>query len=911
MRFHWRWKPLRWLLGLPFLALLGALALFGMLSHIQDDLRIRAVEALQGAGYEWPKVDFDGRDAKLSGEATTEQEQQATLDAIRGTWGVRVINDESSLIQALTPYLWSVKRDGRTVNTDGYAANDLDRKSVSDAAAKQLRGLTVHQSLKLARGMPPRERWLAAIGFASAQMAGINNGEAKFEDLNLSVRGQAASPQAYEDIEKAIHGALPDGVVLAHDDLVPPDVKPFVWSAELQGQTLTLGGLVPGSQERVGVLNAARAFAPNGYTVIDHMLPAGGAPSGWLKAVEKSLGAVLVLKSGSVKFSDARADLRGVADEQDIAESTAKAFHDAMPVGFTATQAVTFLKVRIPLVSPYIWSAQLSGKSLDFAGSVPDDKIKGEIAAYASQRINGVKITDRSAIARGEPAGFEQAALAAIDQLAKLDRGAAKLTNRDLELSGHAPEVSIADGLLAAVATALPSGYSPNVSVEADKPKLVVIKPPEPAKPVEPAKPAVVAVKPPEPPKPVAVAKPVEPSAPYVWDAVLENGVVTVSGGAPAASDRDMVLGIINERMSGVKVVNNMTLVTRIPSGNTDWLMTIDTGLKAIADLGGGHASIADQLLTVSGSTSDKAMPDYIAESLRRATPLAYHSASQVAYAAPPTPAEPQAYTTKLRYSGLKVEVNGSVPDQAAKASLFARLKALFPDRDFDDQTTVQSGAPPGWLDAILQGLIPLSVLDKGELTLRDRKLILSGSAQDQQVIGTARQKVNSGLPKGYGGEDQLTYVPPPLPDPKLLAKRQDENKYDVGRLMKQSSLSAPECQAVLNSLLRGKAFFASGRADLDARAAAVLGPVVAFATRCPSTRVEISGHTDSDGPPTFNQRLSELRAQAVVRFLSSKGVSTDRLKAVGYGENQPIAPNNSFANKAKNRRIDFSVSPG
>ena len=88
-----RWRPLRWLLGLPFLLLLGALALFGMLSHVQDDLRVRAMQSLQGAGFEWPQIDLSGRDVRLTGEATTEQEQQAALDAVRGTWGVRIIND--------------------------------------------------------------------------------------------------------------------------------------------------------------------------------------------------------------------------------------------------------------------------------------------------------------------------------------------------------------------------------------------------------------------------------------------------------------------------------------------------------------------------------------------------------------------------------------------------------------------------------------------------------------------------------------------------------------------------------------------------------------------------------------------------------------------------------------------------
>ncbi|MBL4651878.1 MAG: OmpA family protein, partial [Flavobacteriales bacterium] len=55
---------------------------------------------------------------------------------------------------------------------------------------------------------------------------------------------------------------------------------------------------------------------------------------------------------------------------------------------------------------------------------------------------------------------------------------------------------------------------------------------------------------------------------------------------------------------------------------------------------------------------------------------------------------------------------------------------------------------------------------------------------------------------------------------------------------------------------------------------------------------VELSGHTDSKGPTDYNQKLSEKRAQAVVDYLIKKGISKDRLIAVGHGEDRPAAPN-------------------
>jgi outer membrane protein OmpA-like peptidoglycan-associated protein len=70
----------------------------------------------------------------------------------------------------------------------------------------------------------------------------------------------------------------------------------------------------------------------------------------------------------------------------------------------------------------------------------------------------------------------------------------------------------------------------------------------------------------------------------------------------------------------------------------------------------------------------------------------------------------------------------------------------------------------------------------------------------------------------------------------------------------------------------------------------------------------EVQGHTDNTGSAVYNKRLSQGRAQAVVDALVRLGVAPDRLTAMGYGADKPIAPNNSEANKAKNRRVQIII---
>jgi len=105
-----------------------------------------------------------------------------------------------------------------------------------------------------------------------------------------------------------------------------------------------------------------------------------------------------------------------------------------------------------------------------------------------------------------------------------------------------------------------------------------------------------------------------------------------------------------------------------------------------------------------------------------------------------------------------------------------------------------------------------------------------------------------------------------------------------------------------------GNINFAAGSARLAHSSRPLLDSLYDIVNRCPELKVEVGGHTDSDGSAGSNLRLSEKRAQAVGRYLQDKGISSDRVVIVGYGEEKPLVENNSKANKARNRRIEFSV---
>jgi outer membrane protein OmpA-like peptidoglycan-associated protein len=99
---------------------------------------------------------------------------------------------------------------------------------------------------------------------------------------------------------------------------------------------------------------------------------------------------------------------------------------------------------------------------------------------------------------------------------------------------------------------------------------------------------------------------------------------------------------------------------------------------------------------------------------------------------------------------------------------------------------------------------------------------------------------------------------------------------------------------------------FKTGSADITPESEQTLLKALQTLNNNPEVVVEISGHTDDVGSNTANQRLSQRRADSVKKWFIDKGIADTRLEAKGYGEERPIAPNDTPENRQKNRRIEF-----
>lgn len=75
-----------------------------------------------------------------------------------------------------------------------------------------------------------------------------------------------------------------------------------------------------------------------------------------------------------------------------------------------------------------------------------------------------------------------------------------------------------------------------------------------------------------------------------------------------------------------------------------------------------------------------------------------------------------------------------------------------------------------------------------------------------------------------------------------------------------------------------------------------------------PEWKLILSGYTDNKGSDSYNLKLSQDRANAVKEYLIAQGINENRISAKGYGESNPIAPNDTDENRAKNRRVEFKI---
>ena len=101
---------------------------------------------------------------------------------------------------------------------------------------------------------------------------------------------------------------------------------------------------------------------------------------------------------------------------------------------------------------------------------------------------------------------------------------------------------------------------------------------------------------------------------------------------------------------------------------------------------------------------------------------------------------------------------------------------------------------------------------------------------------------------------------------------------------------------------------FETAKATINPQSFQLLDELVELMNRKTKMKIELAGHTDSDGTAESNLKLSKDRANAVKAYLTKKGISSNRVQTVGYGESRPVESNDTAQGKARNRRTEVRI---
>ncbi len=137
-----------------------------------------------------------------------------------------------------------------------------------------------------------------------------------------------------------------------------------------------------------------------------------------------------------------------------------------------------------------------------------------------------------------------------------------------------------------------------------------------------------------------------------------------------------------------------------------------------------------------------------------------------------------------------------------------------------------------------------------------------------------------------------------------------DKQENELRAQMRDSGVTVTRKGEDIVLNMPGNITFRTGSADLNAQFFKVLDGVAQVAKKYDKTIIEIAGHTDNVGGSDYNRQLSQRRASAVAQYLTSKGISEQRILTAGGGEEHPIASNSTEQGRAANRRVEVTLAP-
>ena len=319
------------------------------------------------------------------------------------------------------------------------------------------------------------------------------------------------------------------------------------------------------------------------------------------------------------------------------------------------------------------------------------------------------------------------------------------------------------------------------------------------------------------------------------------------------------------------------------------WSDAVSLSIGAIKALEGGTVTVSDtdvSLVALEGT--DQGSFDRVVGELENALPDVFALNAELP-ATPNANAEGPPQFTATRSPEGAVQLRGRVPDDLVNTTAENYAMAKFGRANVTMGTRIVSDLPAGWTVRVLAGIEALSTLSNGAVLVEPDSVTVRGNTGSESAQADITRLLIDKLGQTAKFDIDVTYVKQLDPIASLP--------------------TAKECVAQIHAVTEArKILFDPGSASITADTQPVVDDIADILKKCPDLKMRIAGFTDSQGREQMNQQLSQQRASAVLDALRLRRVLVSSFDAIGFGEANPIATNDTEAGREANRRIEFSL---
>ncbi len=378
--------------------------------------------------------------------------------------------------------------------------------------------------------------------------------------------------------------------------------------------------------------------------------------------------------------------------------------------------------------------------------------------------------------------------------------------------------------------------------------------------------------------------------APFTLRFLIDRGGARFDA---CTADSEAARDAILEAARSAGLGDGATCILALGTPSTRWGEAAVAGIVAVAELGGGTFTMSNADVTLAAEAgTPRPRFERVSAELEVDLPPVFSLKAILPEEVELDEEGPLPEFMAILSPEGHVQIRGKLGSESTRAAVESLAVAHFGGDNVHSATRLDQDLPSGWTQRALAALEAMQFLSNGVVSVTVDKVTISGNAAFEGAQSAIARVLSDKLGVGASYELGVTYLAVSEP---------------------QIDLPTPEeCMARVNEAAEQKKItFNPASSTFEDDAVETIDAIAGVLRECEGIRVEISGHTDSQGRETMNQRLSQARADAVLNAILARRVLGTGLVAKGYGESRPVATNDTAEGREANRRIEFRLIGG